>query len=265
MTAYEPFSIRGQRTIVTGAAMGIGFGIARKFAHAGADVLLVDLDGPAVEEAARQLRDLPGRAVGLSLDITAPGAGEAAVTACCEAFGGLDALVNNAGIYPMAPVLAMPADLLDRVLDVNVRATVLFSQAAARRMEQEGAHGSIVNIASIDALHPSMVGLAAYDASKGAVLMFTKALALELAPHGIRVNAIAPGGIVTEGASRPLAGSGMSEEDTRRMVEEFTRRIPLGRMGEPEDIANVTTFLVSDASAYVTGEMIVVDGGRLLT
>ena len=130
----------------------------------------------------------------------------------------------------------------------------------------QGGGGAIVNIASVDGLHPSMVGLAAYDASKGGVVMFTKSLALELAPHGIRVNAIAPGGVQTEGSSRPLAGSGMTEEQTRQFQDNFVRtKIPLRRMGQPDDIATVAVFLASSAARYVTGETVVVDGGMLLT
>jgi len=131
-------------------------------------------------------------------------------------------------------------------------------------MVEQGAGGKIINIASIDALHPSMVGLAAYDSSKGGVLMFTKAFALEMGPHGVNVNAIAPGGITTEGTAAPLQGSGMAEDEMAAMLEQFTAQIPLGRMGEPDDIAKVAAFLASPAADYVTGELIVVDGGRLL-
>jgi 2-deoxy-D-gluconate 3-dehydrogenase len=132
-------------------------------------------------------------------------------------------------------------------------------------MVEQGRGGTIINISSIDAFRPSMVGLAAYDASKGGVLMFTKNLALELGPKGIRVNGIAPGGITTEGASKPLAESGMSEEQMKAMTEEFTARIPLGRMGVPDDIAKVAVFLASSAAGYMTGETVIVDGGRLLS
>jgi 2-deoxy-D-gluconate 3-dehydrogenase len=127
-----------------------------------------------------------------------------------------------------------------------------------------GRGGKIVNIASIDSFHPSMVGLAAYDASKGGVVMLTKALALGFGPHGIHVNGIAPGGITTEGSSAPLDGSGMTEERMQALTEEFTSRIPLRRMGIPDDIAKVAVFLASSASDYMTGETVIVDGGRLL-
>ncbi|MGH2657965.1 MAG: SDR family oxidoreductase, partial [Actinomycetota bacterium] len=165
-------------------------------------------------------------------------------------------------IYPMAPMLQTQAELFDRVYRVNLRGLAFASKAAAARMIEQGGGGKIVNIASIDAFHPSMVGLAAYDASKGGVLMLTKALALELGPHGIQVNGIAPGGITTEGSSAGLGG--MSEEQIRALTEEFLSHIPLRRMGVPDDIATVAVFLASKASDYMTGETVIVDGGRLL-
>jgi NAD(P)-dependent dehydrogenase (short-subunit alcohol dehydrogenase family) len=123
-----------------------------------------------------------------------------------------------------------------------------------------------VNIASIDSLHPSMVGLAAYDTSKGGVLMFTKSLALELAPHRIRVNAIAPGGISTEGTKQPLQGSGMTEAEQQAVMDDFVQRsVPLGRIGTPDEIALAVVFVASDAASYMTGSLLVIDGGALLS
>jgi 2-dehydro-3-deoxy-D-gluconate 5-dehydrogenase len=265
MSAFGPFSLEGRRTVVTGAAMGIGFGIAQRFLEAGADVLAVDLDQRALDAAADRLRGGAGKVETLALDVATDAAGDDLVAAARSAFGGIDVLVNNAGIFPQAPLLEMPVETIDRVLAVNLRGLMLVSRAVGTQLVAQGEGGAVVNIASIDALHPSMVGLAAYDASKGGVWMFTKSLALELAPHGIRVNAIAPGGIRTEGTSRPLPGSGMTEEEMRAMVEGFVaQKVPLGRMGEPDEIALATVFLASDAASYVTGSMLVVDGGTLL-
>ncbi|HYZ97876.1 MAG TPA: SDR family oxidoreductase [Acidimicrobiales bacterium] len=265
MTGWGPFDLTGKRAIVTGGAMGIGRGIVRRFAQAGADVLVADLDYEAAQMAAKEFEDMPGRVAATHADVSDLDIGEELVARCVGLFDGVDILVNNAGIYPMVPMLEMTPELFDTVYRVNLRGLAFISQAVARQMVKQGSGGKIVNIASIDSVHPSMVGLAAYDASKGGVLMFTRNLALELAPHGIAVNAIAPGGISTEGTAEPLEGSGMTPEQMEEMLQAFTAKIPLGRMGQPDDIATVAVFLASAASDYVTGELVVVDGGKLLT
>ncbi len=261
---WGPFSLEGKHAVVTGGAQGIGFGIVRRFVEAGADVVVADLDGELAEKKAVSLAG-PGEAIGMAVDVTDLGAGDALVARATEAFGSVDILVNNAGIYPQVPMLEMTADLWDRVQNVNLRGLAFVSKAFGAAMAEQGTGGKIVNIASIDGLHPSMVGLAAYDASKGGVVMFTRNLALELAPHNITVNAIAPGGISTEGTAAPLEGSGMSEAEMEAMIQQFTARIPMGRMGEPDDIAKTAVFLASSAADYMTGEIMVVDGGMLMT
>jgi len=261
---WGPFDLTGKSAVVTGGAMGIGRGIVLRFVEAGANVIVADLDAEAATIVAKEAEGA-GRAEALALDVAADDAGERMVGAAVEAFGSLDILVNNAGIYPMIPMLEITPETFDRVYRVNLRGLAFASKAAAARMIEQGGGGAIVNIASIDAFHPSMVGLAAYDASKGGVVMFTKSLALELGPHAIRVNAIAPGGITTEGTSAPLQESGMTEEEMDQMMEAFRSRIPLRRMGEPDDIATVTVFLASGAAGYMTGETVVVDGGVLLS
>jgi 2-dehydro-3-deoxy-D-gluconate 5-dehydrogenase len=163
------------------------------------------------------------------IDVTDGDACEAAIQRCVEEFGSIDILVNNAGIYPMSLVLEMTPAFFDRVLSINLRGLVFMSKAAGLQMVKQGTGGKIVNIASIDALHPSSPGLAAYDASKGGVLMFTKNFALEMAPHGVNVNAIAPGGITTDGTSRSMEG--LSAEQQAKFMAEFEKLIPLGRMG----------------------------------
>lgn len=256
--------LAGKVGLVTGGAMGIGFGIVKRFVAEGANVLLADLNGEAAQAAACKLSG-PGKVRVTQADIAEEGAGERLVARCVEAFGAIDILVNNAGIFPQVPVLQMTPEVFDRVYRINLKGLAFASKAAAARMIEQGRGGKIINIASIDAFHPSMVGLAAYDASKGGVVMFTKSLALELGRHGITVNAIAPGGITTEGTSRPLEGSGLTAEEMRRMLEAFTARIPLGRMGVPDDIAKVAAFLASADADYITGETIIVDGGMLLS
>jgi 2-deoxy-D-gluconate 3-dehydrogenase len=258
-----PFDLAGKGAIVTGGAMGIGWGIVKRFVEAGANVLVADVDD---ELAAHKVAELegPGKAVAMGVDVTDEMAGERLVDECVASFGSIDILVNNAGIYPMIPMLELTREAWQRVIDVNLTGLSFVSKAAGARMAEQGAGGKIINVASIDALHPSMVGLAAYDSSKGGVLMFTKAFALEMAPHGVNVNAIAPGGISTEGTAAPLAGSGLTADEMTAMTERFIAQIPLGRMGEPDDIAKVAVFLASSAADYITGELIVVDGGRLL-
>lgn len=262
MVGWGPFDLTGKNAVVTGGAMGIGFGIAKRLVEAGANVLVVDLDGNAAEEAAKKLAGGPGKAVAMQADVTDEGIGERIVAKCVERFGSINILVNNAGIYPTSPVLQMTPDLLDRVYKINLKGLIFISKAAATRMVEQGKGGKIINIASIDAFHPSNVGLAAYDASKGGVVMFTKSLALELGPHAITVNSIAPGGIQTEGTSRSLVG--MTEAQTKELLKAFTAKIPLRRMGVPDDIGKVAVFLASSASDYMTGETVIVDGGVLL-
>jgi len=263
VTDWGPFDLSGKNAVVTGGAMGIGYGIVVRFVEAGAKVVVADLDGEAAARVAKQMGG-PRQAVSMAVDVGADDAGEAIVSTCVDAFTSIDILVNNAGIYPMAPMLQTTPELFDRVYRVNLRGLAFASKAAAARMIAQGTGGKIVNIASIDSFHPSMVGLAAYDASKGGVAMLTKALALEFGPHGIGVNAIAPGGITTEGSAQPLAASGMTEGQIRALMDEFMTRIPLRKMGVPDDIATVAVFLASGASNYMTGETVIVDGGRLL-
>ena len=260
MGNWGPFDLEGKIAVVTGGAMGIGHAIASRLVEAGASVVIADYDQEKAEAAAAGLNALmPGRATSVQADIAADGAGAAVVAKAIEAFGRLDIFVNNAGIYPFEPLLDMRVETLDRVLAVNLRGTILASQAAARQMVAQGVGGRIINIASVDGIHPSMVGLAAYDASKGGVVMFTKNLALELAPHGILVNAIAPGGVFTEGVRRMQGLDDAAAEPPASGVN-----IPLGRMARPDEIATVAVFLAAPASSYMTGDIVVVDGGMLI-
>ena len=260
------FDLSGQNVIITGGAMGIGFGIAKRFVEAGANVLLADLDTGAIENAVTALRGAgPGKVAGLQVDISADDAGEKTADACVRAFGGVDVLINNAGIYPQVPLMQMSTEQFDRVLKVNLRGLVLMSKAVGARFIAERRPGRIVNIGSVDSLHPSMVGLAAYDASKGAVLMFTRAFALEMAPHGVRVNIILPGGVATEGTNKPLA-PGIDPAVAKAQIDGFIKmKVPLGRMGQPDEIAGAAIYFASAASSYATGSALVIDGGLLLT
>lgn len=259
----SPFDIAGKSVIVTGGAMGIGFGIVHRYVEAGANVLIADLDGDLAAKRAAEL-DGPGKTASMAVDVAEPGVGERLVDECVSHFGSVDILVNNAGIYPQTPMLELTRETWQKVIDINLTGLAFVSKAVGKKMMEQGTGGKIINVASIDSLHPSMVGLAAYDSSKGGVLMFTKSFALEMGPHGVTVNAIAPGGINTEGTAAPLEGSAMTPEQMQAMIEQFLAGIPLRRMGEPDDIAKVALFLASPASDYMTGELVVVDGGALL-
>jgi 2-deoxy-D-gluconate 3-dehydrogenase len=246
--------LEGKTAIVTGAAKGIGRGIAQRLVEAGAKVVISDIDQKAGAAAASDLG-----AEFISADMASEKDLQALVGTTFEKHGAATILVNNAGIYPFRPALQMTAVEWDRVHATNLRGLFLLSREFANALRESGQGGAIVNIGSIDSFHPSGVGLAAYDASKGGVLMFTRNFALEVAPLGIRVNMIAPGGIATEGV-RDSQGN-IPDAVTR----EFLARVPLGRWGEPDDIAMMTLVLVTPLSAYVTGAAFLVDGGRLLS
>ena len=256
-TITELVDLSGKTAIVTGGAMGIGAGIVARLHEAGAAILIADLDLDTGLALAEQLNGVrAGSALAVQTDVSRRAETDAMVAAAVERFGGLDILVNNAGVYPFAPFLEIDAELFEHVLRVNLFGVFSATQAAARQMIAQGRGGKIINVSSIDALHPSMVGLAHYDASKHGVWGLTKNVALELAEHGIAVNAIAPGAIATPGAT-----GGALDPD---MLRETEQRIPMHRMGLPDDMGRVALFLASGLSSYLTGSQIVADGGMLL-
>lgn len=259
----NPFSIAGKRALVTGGSMGIGMGIVKRFLDAGARVLIADKETRPAEAYMKSLpKEVKERLSILEVDLLDEEAPTKMISWMIEEYGGIDILVNNAGIYPAVPMLEMKPELFDTVYRINLRALAFTSRAAAKRMIEDKVPGKIINIASIDSVHPSQIGLAAYDASKGGVLMFTKNFALELANYGITVNAIAPGVISTEGTGP--SSPNIPEEQLEKMLEEVRKKIPLKRMGVPDDIAKVTLFMASSGSAYMTGSLVIVDGGILL-
>lgn len=254
--------LTGKAAIVTGGAKGIGKGIAYRLAEAGAKVLVADVDEVAAQTTAKELQGNGWSAEALKVDVSSEEDVKAMINTCTEKFGSIDILVNNAGIYPPAPVAQMTEEQFEKVMHVNLRSVFLTTKYAGEIMKQQGG-GRIINITSIDALHPSMVGLAHYDASKHGVWGFTKNTALELAGNKIWVNAIAPGGITTPGVA--AMSQGASAEQMAASTKAFMAKIPMHRMGEPDEIGMVALFLASDMSSYMTGEQIVVDGGALLT
>lgn len=260
------FELEGRSALVTGAAMGIGRGIAQALGGAGANVLMVDKAAAELDRAVKEVRDaVQGGVEQLVVDVTESDAAGRATAACRAAFGGIDILVNNAGAYPLVPLADVTPELFDQLLSLNVRAALLMAQAAAAAMVEAGRGGSIINIGSLDAFRPTIAGLALYGGSKAALIAMTKHMAAELGPGGIRVNALVPGGIATEGAARMSeAGGSMTEEERQAMLAGLAARIPLRRIGTPADMAGPAVFLASEASGYVTGSILVVDGGMLV-
>ncbi|MFA6050833.1 MAG: SDR family NAD(P)-dependent oxidoreductase [Candidatus Paceibacterota bacterium] len=253
----ELLDLEGKTAIVTGGAMGIGYGIAKRLAEAGANVVVADINAAAAEESAKKLEAKGLKVLALTLDVSQSDSIDNTVSKTAAHYGGIDILVNNAGIYPFISLLDIKESDIDRIAGVNLKGSMLMSQAVAKTMIKQGRGGKIINITSIDALHPSSVGLAIYDSTKHGLWGFTKNIALELAQHSIYVNAIAPGGITTPGT-----GSGNNiNEVTRKFIE----KIPMKRMGESDEIGKVALFLASDLSSYMTGSQIVVDGGALLS
>jgi 2-deoxy-D-gluconate 3-dehydrogenase len=263
-TIAQIFDLTGKGAIVTGGGMGIGRAIVMRLAEAGAAVMIVDIDMDAAGKVVQRVKEKGGKAEAIKADIRSLADAKKVAEATVSAFGSLDILVNNAGIYPISKALDTTEELWDRVLDINLKGTFFFCQAAAREMIKAKHGGRIINMASIDAVHP-MGDVSHYNASKGGVLSLTKALALEWAPQGIIVNAIAPGSIWTPGSEKIRVQQEAAGKDPMEMLKKFQTRWPMGRPGEPDDIAKVVLFYASEAVNYVTGTMLVVDGGYLLS
>ncbi|AGG07756.1 short-chain dehydrogenase [Dehalococcoides mccartyi] len=263
MTIAELFDLRGKVAIVTGGAMGIGKGISMRLAEAGASIMIPDLNLEVAQKTAAEIKALGGKATAIQADVSNINDAQKVIDATLKAFGDLDIMVNNAGIYRFMPAIDMTEAMWDKTLGINLKGLMFFSQAATKAMMAAKHGGKIINIASIDGFRPTG-NLAHYDASKGGVIMLTKAMAQEWAPHGILVNAVAPGGINTPGASALMPSGSMSAEQLMELSKSFVAKLPLKRMGEPDDIGKVVLFLASAAADYMVGSVIVADGGALL-
>jgi len=241
----------GRVVIVTGAGSGLGQGVARRFAEAGARVVV---HYRRAAEGATAIVDAIGRdrAVAVEADLTRPKEAASLVAAAVRDFGRVDALVNNAGIYPLAGVLDMTPAQWDEVVAANLTSVFLCTQAAARQMVAQGGGGAIVNVTSIEA-RSALPSHSHYSATKAAADAHTRASAQELGPHGIRVNAVAPGLIWREGIEK------MWPEGVGRWLDV----VPLRRLGRPEDVADACLFLASPAARWITGVTLTVDGGVL--
>lgn len=246
--------LAGKVALITGAQQGIGKAIALAYGSAGAQVILNYLDNQAAAEAtATQIRERGGTAVTVAGSVACMAEVQRMVDAGIP-FGGINVLVNNAGIFPRVNFLELTEAQWDEVLTVNLKGPFFCTQAVARQMVQRGQQGSIINLASLAAFRSSPRGVH-YVSSKAGIIGFTRATALELAPYRIRVNAIAPG--LTDTAQPRY---GMTEEE----IQAVSHQVPLGRIAKPEDIANLAVFLASEESSHITGQTIHVNGGQFL-
>ena len=246
--------LEGKTAIVTGAGSGIGRGVARRFNQEGARLVLADWSEEGLQATVNEINDVGGQAIGVTADVSKKADVEALVAAAVQTYGGLDIMVNNAGVASWASVLDQTEEEWDRMIAVNLKGVFLGIQAAAKQMVSQGTKGKIVNTASVNSMVISE-NQTAYAASKGGVYMLTRAAAADLAKYGINVNCIAPGGTRTN--IDPRLQSPTIDERTKKTV-------PLGRVAEPLDQANGVVFLSSDEADYITGHMLVIDGGMTM-
>ncbi|RIK95011.1 MAG: hypothetical protein DCC73_01085 [Proteobacteria bacterium] len=247
------FDLSGKLAIITGGGSGIGRGIARALAKAGADIALCGRRLSVCETACAEIRQTGVAAEAFRCDVSQQNEVEAMVAAVIERFGRIDILVNNAGIAGAAqPFLDITLEQWRQTIDINLTGMFLCSQAVGRHMVREG-HGKIINVASVGSFLPLPCS-ADYSASKGGVMMLTRAMALELIRHNIQVNAVCPGYIATE----------LKQDTIERVAEKAARKVPAGRIGRSEEVAGVVVFLASSASDYMVGSSVVIDGGIML-
>ena len=243
----------GKAAIVTGAARGIGKAIATRFHRDGARLVLWDLRADELSAACAELAGGGPDVHGAVVDVTDRRGVEAGVTEAYERLGRIDILANNAGIGGFTPFLEMSDQEWQRMLDVDLTGVFICSQVVARRMREQES-GAIVNMASTNGLLGEALE-AHYNAAKGGVVLLTKTMAIELAPYGIRVNSVCPGFILTDLARE----AGLPQEE----IDDYARKIPMGRTGRPEEVAAAFSFLASDDASFITGTEVVVDGGQI--
>ena len=246
-------NLKEKVTIITGAAQGIGLACAKRFIEEGAKVLLADINAEKGEASAQNLRNMGGDAHFIACDVGDKTKVDALIAGALSRYGRLDVMISNAAILHIADILELEETEFDRVLRVNLKGYFLSGQAAAKQMVKQGS-GTIINMSSIQAkiTNPNLLS---YAVCKGGVKQLTIAMALALADKGVRVNAIGPGSIATD-----MVKTLTVDEAARQMI---MSRTPMGRLGEPAEIASVAAFLASDEASYITGETINVDGGRL--
>lgn len=246
--------LKDQVAVITGAAAGIGKACAKRFAAEGAKVVLADVSQQRGEEAAEEIQTAGGEAIFVACDVGDKAQVDALIAKAVAAFGRLDCAIANAGIVHASNFLDLSEEDFDRVLRVNLKGVFLTGQTAARQMVSQGGGGTIINMSSVNAVM-AIPAITPYVVSKGGVMQLTKVMSLALAEHGIRVNAIGPGSIHTEVFEQVA-------NDPEKM-RAILSRTPLGRVGQPDEIASVALFLASSDSSYITGQTIYPDGGRL--
>ncbi len=266
MNSQQLFDLSGRVAIVTGAAKGIGMGIAQNLASVGCSVAIADLDSIEAENVASEIRSKGDQAIAVSTDVSDETSVENLCSQTMSSFGHIDILVNNAAVYPMSPISEMTMDLWDHVLNVNLRGAFLMIRQLAPEIIKAGSKGRIINISSINT-GKSYVGMPHYDSSKGGLEALTRSCALEYAEHGVTANVIAPGAVKTPGSMTVRGNLAKERGDltTAEVDAEFASRIPLGDWATPDMIGQATTLLATPAASYITGQTIYVDGGLKLT
>ena len=258
LSLKELFDLSGKVAAITGGASGMGFASARRLGEAGAAILISDINPETGKRKTKELADAGFKVDFVKCDVTQESDVANMVNTAVKTFSGLDIMVNNAGIYPVKPITEMDAETWDRIMNINMKGLFFCCLKASQQMIKQGRGGSIINMSSASAFHPTS-GFTAYDSSKSGVWMLTRTLAVELAPYGIRVNSISPGPIMTEGASSPEAIELNKIRLKGRLLTDGNRQ------GRPDEIANAVLFLASPASSFFIGSDLIADGGWTLT
>ena len=248
-------NLEGKVAIVTGGAQGIGKGIVERYVKENAKVAIFDIDKDMLEATEAEMKSMGGDVITFTVDVLSKEQIFNAVNAVADKWGHIDILENDAGICPWADFLEIPEEDWDKVMGINLKGYFLMSQAVGRIMSKQKDGGSIIHMSSVNGL-AAEAQIAHYNVSKGGINMLTMSMALELAKYNIRVNAICPGFIDTR--------LNRSDIENEEWLKEYLKTIPMGRVGKPSDIASAAFFLASDDSAYITGHLLVVDGGQII-
>lgn len=249
------FKLDGKRAIITGGAQGLGAEISKALSNAGASISIFDLNGTGAEKVAKSIKEKGNKAIAIQMDVREPDQVEDAIKETVSSLGGIDILINDAGVTGHEPLEEMSLKEWNRVVDTNLTGTFLCSQAAARQMIKQGTGGSIVNISSMSAFIVNKgSNNTHYCSSKAGVSHFTKSAACDWAKYGIRMNAIAPSYFATEMAM----DAALKYPEIRERIE---KSVPLGRVAQPDEIGGLAIFLCSEASGYMTGTTVLIDGG----